>query len=204
MRTKATPQSGLSSQFQYGQFLPLDKVARLLRDYAVYLIKDYGTDGFCVSISRTYEKTDIDISVIFSDWNGEPIALDGKEPIAVLARYYLKTHSIKMLEVMKAIGIATAKAYLVPGVNDIMLVDVFHKDGLIGPGMLRDVFGRILPTQEVVKVGRMDDNTAALINVGHGLFGDGTIIKPSKFKAIIGDDGITRPLYGRHLVSNRA
>jgi hypothetical protein len=78
----------------------------------------------------------------------------------------------------------------------LLLVDVqVSLNKMAGPGMLRDVFGKIYPTQEVLKIESLDDRAIEYIEKGTGNYEGELIIKPSKFSVFSPNTELLVPLY---------
>ena len=88
---------------------------------------------------------------------------------------------------MKTSGIKEA-CYYFSDVKNPVLVDVMiSANKFIGPGMLRDVYSKIIPTQKISEI--------TMLSVDNFNNFNGKIIKPSSFKYVI-EDKYFRPLYG--------
>lgn len=166
-----------------------------VRGLLCYVIRHYGSTGLGVLISRKPGAGDIDVSVTYSDWAGDPIDIGGSTQAALSARYF-QEHSLRtVLETMRLAGIPSACLYLAIGQDDLVLTDIKTGPGkLTGPGMVRDVFGRTMTTQEVVKIEHIDDDAAGAIERGFGSYAGDVIIKPSRFRTVERQHG-TVPLY---------
>jgi hypothetical protein len=94
---------------------------------------------------------------------------------------------------MKLIGLPQAQYFLSLD-DELTLVDMqVSLNKLAGPGMLRDIFSRRYPTQEVIKVEPFDDRVIEYAQRGTGTYEGDLIIKPSRFATIAEDDLV--PLY---------
>ncbi len=70
----------------------------------------------------------------------------------------------------------------------MQLVDIrLSLDKFSGPGMVRDLFSKVIPTQEVMKVEILDDQSLEAIKNGVGNYSGDLIIKASTFSTIIRD-----------------
>ena len=101
-------------------------------------------------------------------------------------KFVLK-YSDKLFNIMKVSGIREA-CYYFSGVNNPILVDVMiSANKFIGPGMLRDVYSKVIPTQKISEI--------AMLSVDNFNNFSGKIVKPSRFKYVI-EEKYFRPLYG--------
>jgi len=147
----------------------------------VYLIKKHPLSG----VSHTITKEGAGFLLQISDWKGEVL---GKE---AHTRPVFDVLS-KALSLVKCARIKQSQWYFSQIGDEYRLVDVRKSmDEFIGPGLLRDLCGKALPTQEILFIG---DLLAARKKMQEeGLTGN-VIIKPARFRTFArGEEQI--PLY---------
>ena len=203
----AAPQSGLSKQAVVNRPLPpaVLKYPELLdesylpaiKDSLVYVIKPYKLEGISLLVARA-DRSD-ETMVLFSDWNGTKIDLLAKsDPMAEIANRFLSDHLQIFINFMKLIKIKQAQ-YFFSGTEytDMTLVDVQTSlNKMCGPGMLRDLFSKIIKTQEVLKIEPLDERAIEAVKIGNGMYEGDIIIKPSRFRHYHDvDNNIYTPLY---------
>lgn len=178
----------------YQAFLPFESISAV-QGALCYVIRHYGQTGFSVYIGRRRKNEDVDITVITSDWSGNKIDLNSTSQLAGLVVSFLKDHLKHLIELMTTVRLESAQYYFASNDKDVRLVDVrLGEKRFCGPGMVRDILGKIMPIQEVLKVSNLDDNTKNLMLAGHGVYASNLIIKPSRFR-VSDTDGNSRPLY---------
>jgi len=164
--------SELPTPLSYPPILPLDQVPEL-NGRLVYVIEGYKTEGYSILIF-THEKN---IGVRFGDFDGNVIDPPDNTQECV----------DKLAQLMLRARIEQAQYYFSGGV----LVDIRTSlNNMVGPGMLKDLCGNIVPTQKVIDIKALDDDLKErLPELGH------VILKHSSFKTIIREEKIL-PLYG--------
>lgn len=156
----------------YPELLSLDKLPEI-KGKLVYVIKAYPLNGLAVMIARKAGN----VMVKFADWDAKPIM-----PNAELPTSFFNKKGSEFVGLMYAAKIDQAIFYLTP---DLKLVDMRSSlNKFAGPGMVRDLFGKIIDIQEVTKVTGLDDNTMQAIKDGTGSFEGDLIIKPSVFRTV--------------------
>jgi len=149
-----------------------------------YIIKHYGNSGYALRITRSGES----VSITASDWTGKILDLNNSESVHV--NRLLSTYGNKLVELTRIIRLPDSTMYFVPlGDGSFRMVDLsYSKDLFAGPGMIRDLFSAVMPTQEVVDIKIIDDITYEAINAGSGTYDSSSvgdlILKPSKFRTI--------------------
>lgn len=195
--------SGIS-RIQLPKVLPYPVIEPLQLDGALknifcYIIKYYGESGLSVLIYR--QKAKDQVVTIFGDWNGNNIDIvNGEENLlSRLSSDFAKADLVKMLEMMRIINIEQAQYFF--GIDDqgLILCDVqISLNKMVGPGMVKDVFGKVIRTQEVIKTEILDDRAMEAIAKGSGSYEGDLIIKPSRFRLNHKmDDNIYTPLYAK-------
>lgn len=182
--SKGKTRSGTSSipkVLPYPQLLSLD-VAPSIKDTFCYVIKHYGVDGLSVLI---YRRPDDDQTVVlFGDWYGNNIDIQTKKPdkLTNAANDFVSKDVQTFINLMHSIGILQAQFFLSLD-DEPTLVDMqLSLNKFAGPGMIRDLFGKIYRTQEVRKTEIIDDRAMQAIEAGTGSYDGDIILKPSSFK----------------------
>jgi hypothetical protein len=148
-----------------------------MHDQFVYIIKSYPTKGLTVLIYRK----DAMVHLKFGDFSGKIIEPHGNKSI----KLFLEKYCSKLVELMSLIKIPQALHYFVVEKNTLRLVDVRTSlNKFIGPGMLRDLYGKIIDTQEVVKTIQLNSETIEGIKADKGSYKGGLILKTSAFKTV--------------------
>ena len=81
--------------------------------------------------------------------------------------------------------------------QNMILVDLRSSlNKFYGPGMIKDLFSKVYPTQEVVKIIALDENVLEAIKRGEGSYKGNLILKCSKFKTVVRGNDLL-PLYAR-------
>lgn len=182
----------------YPKIHPLSQTQAILKDHLCYIIKHYGTEGVSVLVMRE-PKLD-KVTVLCGDWNGNNIDLDPNSDnrIVQAALVFVKEDLKLFLQLMQTIKLNQAQFFLaIDQNNQLTLTDIQIAVGkLSGPGMVRDLFGNIYRTQEVLKVEALDERSLEYIGKGTGTYEGDLIVKPSKFTTFSpGPDGPLVPLY---------
>lgn len=143
-----------------------------------YVIKHYGNVGLSVLIDRT-----TDVSVRFGDWNGNVIDMSAKTPESDRANRFITNGLRLFASVMKSINLGNAQFFLADVNNDLVLTDIqLSLNKMCGPGMVRDIFGNVFNTQEILKTEIIDDRATDAIVHGSGTYTGDLVLKPSKFR----------------------
>jgi hypothetical protein len=167
---------------RYPEMFNIDKLASI-KDSLCYIIAPYKTEGISVLISKD-EKTDSTI-ILFADWNGNKLDLmDKNNKLVIIADAFLANNVQIFINFMRLIKVKQAQ-YFISGTEyeNMVLVDMQTSlNKWCGPGMIRDLFSKIIKTQEVLKVEPMDDRAIEAIKVGNGIYSGEICIKPSRFR----------------------
>lgn len=157
----------------YPKLFPGDSV--LFNNLYCYIIKQYKLSGIALYVGFREGS----VYVRFADWFSAEIDIKNDKSIE---SYLQKLPALVTL--LKSSGINDICLYFSDGV----LVDaMLSANKFFGPGMLRDVFGKIFKTQEVIEI--------AVVNKEKIENSKGCIIKPSRFRfAMEGNTPV--PLYG--------
>lgn len=168
--------SNIPSIVPYPAIMPLDDVPEI-KGRMVYVIKWYENTGVSLLIYFNNGKAGVRIG----DFDGNII----EQPSAASSMQYCQ----KLMEIMAVSRIKQAQFYFS---NDTTLVDIRTSiDKMASPGMLKDLCSKIMPTQQIIKLAKADDELFKSIESEH------VILKPSSFKIIIRSDAIV-PLYAEY------
>jgi hypothetical protein len=198
MTQTRTPTSGTSNQrairpLPHPGCVPFQP--RVVKDMLCYIIRHYGAVGFSVIVNR--DVANDRVSLLAGDWSGATLDLkDVANPLTLAARKFIGELMPKFLHLMRLIKLPLAQYYFaMPAPGELILVDVrLSINKLSGPGMIRDLFGKLCPTQEVLKVELVNDRVIEAITNDSGSYAGNLIIKPSKMRTLE-DDVSFRPLY---------
>ena len=160
-----------------------------------YIVRHYGHNGLSILV---YRQKDGNVVVVCGDWDGNKldITAETKTTEIELATEFLNGDFMKLYRVMQLTKLSQAQFFF--GINDkkqLVLCDV--QVALLkfaSPGFIRDLFGNICRTQEVLKVEVIDDRAIEYIENGSGSYTGDLVIKPTKFRNIE-YNGLYRPLY---------
>ena len=170
------------SVLKYPKFLGEEHLPAI-KDVLVYVIRPYLEEGISVLISKD-DKSD-NTMILFADWHGNKLdLLDKSNKLVNMADTFLAQNVQVLINFMKMIKIKQAQ-YFFSGdkYEDLTLVDMQTSlNKMCGPGMIRDLFSKILRTQEVIKVEPIDDRALEAIKVGNGAYEGNIILKPSRFR----------------------
>ena len=163
-----------------------------------YVVKSYGDKGISVLIYRHHD-TD-QVVTLFGDWAGNSIDLiqGVDENIQNLCVEFMRSELIKILELMRVIKLDQAQYFFGMDESGLVLCDVqVSLNKMIGPGMVKDVFGKVVRTQEVMKIEILDERAVEAIFKGAGSYEGDLILKPSKFKLDQVEGQTYKPLYAK-------
>ncbi len=188
----------LPSVLSYPKFHHMAVCEAVLKDHLCYVIRHYGTEGISVLILR--EPKSDKVTVLCGDWKGNNINLDGDsgDRIIQAALVFVQEDLPLFMQVMHSIKLPQAQFFLaLDAEGNLVLTDIqVSLNKLAGPGMVRDIFGKVYRTQEVLKVEPLDDRAIEYIAKGTGTYEGDLIIKPSKFTSFSpAADGAIIPLY---------
>lgn len=151
---------------------------KLFNGVFVYVIENYVLSGYSLYVGF---RDDYSICRVADFKSKEFSTLSDRVP-EVLAL------SDKLKEVMIYARVADALFYFSDNGADLVLVDVMlSANKFVGPGMLRDLFGNVVKTQNVLETVVFEDDMATKYK--------GKIIKPSRFR-YLSESGVIRPQYG--------
>ena len=195
---KETTSSGTSNvpgALSYPRILDLEDIPEIKGQF-VYVVRAYPEDGLAITIFRDIANGEVYLSI--NDFDGEPINLtDENHPYTWAALDFAQHDSSKFVAIMKAASIQKVILYIAVDGANLRLVDMrVSLNKFYGPGMIRDLFGKIYPTQETVKTIALDEDVLGAINRGEGSYKGDLILKCSKFKTIVRGKEML-PLYAR-------
>jgi len=153
----------------------------LLKGVFCYIVEWYAQTGLSCLIDRKDGNR-----ITTGDWSGNTVDLSAEDSTALLARLFIQQHAALLLEFTKIAGVEVAQYYFVViDGTKFRLVDVrVSANKFLGPGMVRDVFGQRFDTQRVIKIDYLNEQLAVQIERRIGHFGNGVIIKPSRFVTV--------------------
>lgn len=163
-----------------------------LNDKFVYFVRGYPLQGLAVLVARKVE----DVYIRIGNWDGQLINPMESEA----ATNFVKNYSPKLISLMSSAKIPQAIYYLSVNGADVKLVDVrLSLNKFTGPGMLRDLFSKVIETQEVLKIDKLTPEAMIAIKNNEGSYSGDLIIKPSAFKTMtrqINGQPVMYPMYG--------
>lgn len=183
--SKAIPQ--LPTLLSYPKILTLDEMPELVGKF-VYFVRAYPLNGLAVLIVRQKD----DVYMRIGDWDGKIINPMESEA----ATTFVKKHSQQFIGLMASAKIPQAVFYLSVDKSDFRLVDIrMSLNKFSGPGMVRDLFVKIIDTQEVIKIDNLTPEVLTAIKNNEGSYTGDMIIKPSAFKTV-DRAKVMYPMYG--------
>ena len=159
---------------------PMSNDIGLVRGLFCYFIKPYKLSGVSCMVARSAG----DVRVTVGNWDGESTDLRVNSGATVIANEFIKNYMAMLVQYTKLVGVDKIIYYFtLNDDNSLTLVDArLSVNKFLGPGMLRDVFGKQINTQEVLCIEMLSDKIQDRLNVGADMFSDGVIIKPSRFR----------------------
>lgn len=144
-----------------------------------YIIAGY-EPGHSVLVKRENGEA----GILVGDWNGQPLSKDQSKSILQEAN--------RFIEVMRLIRLSQAQFYIDQSGN---LVDVqISLNKFLGPGMLRDVFSKVMPCQRIIDLAVLDEARTREISKNPEKYGNKVILKPSRYR-FVDNNGIVAPMY---------
>ena len=188
--------SDLPSILVYPDFLSFDNT-KSIKNIFSYIIKHYCDNGLSVLIYRI--PSEDDVYIMCGDWRGNKIDLieeNSGHPYFNAAADFLENYAASFLHTMQLIKIEQAQFYFATE-GELTLVDMqLSLNKFAGPGMIKDIFGKIMRTQEIIKTEIIDDRAIEFINKGTGSYEGNLIMKPSRFRVYHNQvTGVYTPLY---------
>lgn len=145
-----------------------------------YVIEPYPNEGYNLFIGIRGEH----ILMRVADFESNSIDLnEADENLKKILEW-----STAIIEMQATIKVIDASYYFACGKDGPVLVDVMlAANKFMGPGMLRDVYAKQFPTQNVIDICRLDSDNRGKYK--------GNLIKPSRFRYLDKDNRPT-PQYG--------
>lgn len=181
-KTQSSGTSELPQILKYPQLLPFEGTPNI-KDIFCYVIRHYGHTGLAVLIYRL-PKND-QVVVICGDWMGNKIDVVAKDPseLTIAANEFVRKDVVTFYETMRLIKIEQAQFFFALVDGELILVDVqVSLNKMASPGMVKDIFGRVYPTQEVLTTEIIDERAIEFIMKGRGTYEGDLVIKPSRFR----------------------
>lgn len=184
-----TPISGMSRVAELPKVLPYPSLLPFedtpsIHNLFCYIVRHYRDAGISVLIYRQPEKDQV--VTIFGDWNGNNIdLLDENNRLSAIALQFANDEKCLsvLLKTMQLIRVEQAQFFFAIDETELVLADMqLSLNKFAGPGMIRDIFGKLFRTQEVLKTEFIDDRAIEFINKGTGSYEGDLILKPSKFR----------------------
>lgn len=164
----------------YPDFYCVDDNKSLFNDVFCYFIEKYENTGYSLYLGFREDC----FLCRMADFKSNDIAHSdmNEESLSILS--YVET----LKSIMLSAKIPDALFYFAKSDDGYVLVDVMlSANKFIGPGMLRDLFEKIVPTQKVIDI--------EIVNKESILKHKGNLIKPSRFRYLV-EEGSIRPQYG--------
>ncbi len=160
---------------------PLKFNKKLIKDRYCYVIADYGRDGISVLIAFNEETQQFVVRA--GDWQGSVFDIHKSEdPLAKICQAFMQKDVHKFMRTMQLMSFKQAQYYFAVNDTGLALVDIqLSMNKFASPGMIRDIFGKIYPTQEVRKVEIIDERAIEALEKGTGTYEGDIILKPSAF-----------------------
>ena len=152
--------------FEVPSLLPYPKIYTLAECPEIvgqfcYIIKPY-SPGITVIIKLDGEQS----GTAFGDWNGTPLNDTSR------INEFLSKYNIPIMRLFRHINISQAGLFIA---EDSRLVDMqLSLNKFVGPGMLRDLFSKIMPIQDIIEIATIDKAKISSLN--------DVILKPSRFR----------------------
>ncbi len=197
---KAVPPSGTSKRtlvprlLSYPKLLPFETTPAI-NDVYCYVLEHYGTKGISVLVYRQPEMDQV--TVLCGDWEGEAFDLTESTELTELSLGFLRDSSEKLINFMHTIKLQQAQYFFAITDAGLILADVqIAINKLVGPGMVDEVFGKILPTPKIRKIELLDARAREALLTGTGSYVGDLILKPNKYQDFHDQPSNTyQPLY---------
>jgi hypothetical protein len=185
----------LPKVLKYPRLYPFDKLEEAIKNIFCYIIRHYGNNGLSVLIYRQLKSDQV--VVLCGDWLGNNIDLVQDSDLSKMANKFIQDHVVNYIATMRLIKIEQAQFFFAIVDDELVLVDIQTSlNKLSGPGMVRDIFGKIIKTQEVCKIEILDERSMQGIKDGIGSYSGNLIIKPTRFRMYHeADKNIYNPMY---------
>jgi hypothetical protein len=162
----------------YPTFFDVKEYSKLFNNLYSYIIVPYSLDdGYSLYIGFRNGY----VFVRLSDFKSNEYKISDSKYKPILK------YVSKLVNLMKTARIVESCYYFSNKSNPVLVDVMISANKFLGPGMIRDIYKKILPTQEIVEIATVSsDNLSKYM---------GKFIKPSRFKYLI-EDKEFRPLYG--------
>lgn len=153
--------SGLSNPtlLSYPPFLNWEQFKLAANNKVIYIINDYCIEGLSLLIKLCGD----DVMINIGDFNGNKLDLDSNIDNKLEILSFLNQYLNLLIKSMSLINIDQAIFYF-SYTNSYQLVDVRTSlNKLCGPGMINDLFSKIVPTQKIIKITQFDDKFLELL-----------------------------------------
>jgi len=190
MSAKAISSSGTSESPLVPALLPYDVPPGLaavpeLMGKLVYVQRLWRAPGPSLLIYRDPAR-DL-LALRCGDWEGTTL-----EPAGQMLSY-LNKHGASLLRLCKAVRLCQVQLYLS---DDLRLVDArVSLNKFCGPGMLKDLFGPVVPVLETIAIEPLDERVFGAIEGGVGTYSGDLLVKPSKYQHREAAPGVYAPLH---------
>ena len=189
--------NGKLQQYKLPEYLAAPKLldfgdGSIVKNIYCYILRHYGSTG----IGVLYYANGEDIIVQFGDWNGRLLDLNKtQEPLVRAAQTYLCSLNTAIYNLLHTMAVPQAQLFLT---SELVLVDIqVAINKLVGPGMLQNLFGRIVKIPEVLGIEIIDQRAIDAIDAGSGMYAGNIILKPSRFRHFQLSNQKYTPLYAQ-------
>ena len=138
-----------------------------------YVIEQYEMNGLSVVAKRHDDGT----TLKFGDWDGNELSS------GTLVDSFMNDYASKLMTLMYRIKLDKIQFYF----SGKILVDArMNRDLFLGPGMIKDLFSKLVPTQTIIgKPVVLNKDNLELINGRKPPYDKPVIIKATSFKTIV-------------------
>ncbi len=175
--------ASLPSVLSYPKIFSISDMPEIIGQFC-YVIKAHNLHGIAVVIQINGDDT----IIRFGDW-------DGNHPPKAYEKAFMEKYCAKFIQLMRSAKIHQLELYISCEGEKMILSDVrVAMDRLASPGYIKDIFGKAMPSQEII--GSPIVITKEVVD-GMVKSGDRVILKPSLFKTIV-KDGEVHALYAKN------
>jgi hypothetical protein len=170
--------SKLPELLKYPKLLAFDN--KLIQNKYCYIIEHYGYQG--ISILITFDKDSKTFVVRGGSWDGKIFDINSNKHDSYIFKLFMEHDIHKFMSLMKLMAFKQAQYYFAISDKGLFLVDVqLSLNKFASPGMIKDIFGKIYPTQNVLKIEIINDKVLDAMERGIGSYENNLILKPSAF-----------------------
>lgn len=163
----------------YPELLDVTDNLSLFNGMLCYIINPYKVEGVNVYIGFREDC----VLIRMADFNSKEISVSNEKDKVNLIMPMVE----KIVEIMKHSRIVEASYYFSLDPDPVLVDMMISANKFAGPGMLRDLFGNSMKTQEVIAIEKIDEEVIA-----NNKF---NVLKPSRFRYLL-DGGVIKPHYG--------